>query len=570
MSRQSIFGKPVKIILWLVLGIVLAGSNPTPSLSFGISERAPVGWIGWTSLGNPSGIILKHPVRGANADKRQELFAIGGDAENFIGVWHTWQTTPNGSWSSWSSLYNSPMNCLAVRPNADGRLELLGVTTEVLHTWQGAPNGAWVPWESLGVPPHEFGLTLRCPIVAGQYADGRINFFSLGSDGNVWSRGQATPSGAWSNNWWSLGKPLGTTILGMAWGMDVSGREHIFVVGDDSQIYFNYQTTADTDVWSGWIGMGQPFGVNLSKPKVGWNDDFRMEIFAIGTDGSLWKRYQVAPNNNWSGWVSMGAPTNLLSLGPVVGRDNIGGAGYKMDVFVESSNSPNDIYHIGQTSPNNGWGSWFNLGHPSIGLAGLNEATQGNNADGNLVLFAVGNDGAVWSKQQSPSLCYSLNTTTDPSGSGVVNLNPAPNCFQGLGYLSETNVTLTAVPNNGYTFSYWGGDTIGSMNPTTITMNGTKNVTANFSASPTCYTLTLNVTPGGSVIAYPIANCNGGAQYSPGIEVSLTAVSHSGYKFINWSGDASGTSTGTSVTMNNHKTINANFARQVYLPLLLK
>jgi hypothetical protein len=41
-------------------------------------------------------------------------------------------------------------------------------------------------------------------------------------------------------------------------------------------------------------------------------------------------------------------------------------------------------------------------------------------------------------------------------------------------------VTVTANPNIGYAFGNWTGDLSGSVNPTTITMNGNKSVTANF------------------------------------------------------------------------------------------
>ena len=39
---------------------------------------------------------------------------------------------------------------------------------------------------------------------------------------------------------------------------------------------------------------------------------------------------------------------------------------------------------------------------------------------------------------------------------------------------------MTAIPNRGYEFGSWSGDLSGSTNPTTITMNGNKSVTANF------------------------------------------------------------------------------------------
>lgn len=82
---------------------------------------------------------------------------------------------------------------------------------------------------------------------------------------------------------------------------------------------------------------------------------------------------------------------------------------------------------------------------------------------------------------------YTLTTNVAPAGSGSVTLNPV-----GGTYAAGTVVTLTANPAAGYYFASWSGDLTGSANPTTITMNANKTVTANFSLTPppTCITIT--------------------------------------------------------------------------------
>ena len=47
-------------------------------------------------------------------------------------------------------------------------------------------------------------------------------------------------------------------------------------------------------------------------------------------------------------------------------------------------------------------------------------------------------------------------------------------------YNQNSNVTLTATPNEGYVFSGWSGDASGITNPLTVTMDADKNITANF------------------------------------------------------------------------------------------
>ncbi|MGC8956191.1 MAG: InlB B-repeat-containing protein, partial [Fervidobacterium sp.] len=73
------------------------------------------------------------------------------------------------------------------------------------------------------------------------------------------------------------------------------------------------------------------------------------------------------------------------------------------------------------------------------------------------------------------SSTYTLTVNVSPTGAGTVTLNPS-----GGTYAPGTVVTLTANPSTGYHFVNWSGDATGSSNPTTVTMNSNKNVTANF------------------------------------------------------------------------------------------
>ncbi|MCP5103524.1 MAG: PKD domain-containing protein [bacterium] len=74
--------------------------------------------------------------------------------------------------------------------------------------------------------------------------------------------------------------------------------------------------------------------------------------------------------------------------------------------------------------------------------------------------------------------------TTNTVGQGTIGLNPS-----GGTYNQGTVVTVTATPDSGWQFDNWSVDLSGSTNPTTITMNSNKSVTANFSAAPTTATV---------------------------------------------------------------------------------
>jgi len=75
--------------------------------------------------------------------------------------------------------------------------------------------------------------------------------------------------------------------------------------------------------------------------------------------------------------------------------------------------------------------------------------------------------------------CFTLSTAV--TGSGTINANPLPNC--GAQYTSVTTVQLTASPDGGSSFNSWSGDASGTANPTSVTMNANRNVTANFTSA---------------------------------------------------------------------------------------
>jgi hypothetical protein len=79
-----------------------------------------------------------------NADGRLEAFAVGTDN----GLWHIWETTPNGGWSGWASLGGVITSEPTVGRNADGRLEVFarGTDNALWHIWQTAPSAG--PWSA--------------------------------------------------------------------------------------------------------------------------------------------------------------------------------------------------------------------------------------------------------------------------------------------------------------------------------------------------------------------------------------------------------------------------------------
>ncbi len=122
-------------------------------------------------------------------------------------------------------------------------------------------------------------------------------------------------------------------------------------------------------------------------------------------------------------------------------------------------------------------------------------------------------------------------------------------------YVSNTVVTLTALPEAHWDFLSWTGDATGSTNPLTVVTDRDKLVTAQFGPIPR-FTLAVAKVGSGTVWVDPLQS-----NYERGTTVNLSAVPAAGWEFLSWTGDASGTSNPVSVVMVTNKSVTAQFGR---------
>lgn len=94
---------------------------------------------------------------------------------------------------------------------------------------------------------------------------------------------------------------------------------------------------------------------------------------------------------------------------------------------------------------------------------------------GDIWYMIAGNTASVSLSATVKLLEYSLTVNTIGSGTVLVDGNLFP---------AGTIVSLEAVPTEGWAFTGWSGDLSGTENPTTITMNSVKTVTATFELIP--------------------------------------------------------------------------------------
>lgn len=113
---------------------------------------------------------------------------------------------------------------------------------------------------------------------------------------------------------------------------------------------------------------------------------------------------------------------------------------------------------------------------------------------------------------------YLLTTVVYPSGSGAVYPVPIPG---GIWYNTGSHVTISAIPNNGYTFTTWvgnGSDSYtGSKNPVSIIMNGPVTESAYMTASTTTSTtMTTSTTTISPVPSISVISPSGGEAWRVG------------------------------------------------------
>src|SRR5207247_1707118 len=137
-------------------------------------------------------------------------------------------------------------------------------------------------------------------------------------------------------------------------------------------------------------------------------------------------------------------------------------------------------------------------------------------------------------------------------GGGAVDKNPNQPSYD-----PGSQVTLTATPATGYTFTGWSGSITSTSNPVVVTMDGQKNVTATFTINT--YTLALATSGNGSASSNPSQ-----ASYDHGTAVTLTATPATGWSFTGWTGDTTTASNPLGLVMTRNRGLTANFVIQSF------
>lgn len=268
-----------------------------------------------------------------------------------------------------------------VARNADGRLELFrhGFDGQIWHAWQapGWPGG----WSSFAALPAPVGF--RSPPTVIRNGDGRLEAFALGSDGAVWHTWQWVPNG-----WWSAWSSLGGSFPNpdrLAVGLNAAGRPEVFAAAADGRIHHRWRGAASWGPWTvhGAFGPVAPRGVTVVRSATR-----QLELLVVDGSGQLLRSTQ---QDVWS---------QTWTLGQVVGAGYSGGvsvghnADGRLEVFGVSGTG--SLLHQWQSAPGSaplGAASVVSAGGWPTG--GTDRLAVGHDDDGRIEVFARTGDGRI-------------------------------------------------------------------------------------------------------------------------------------------------------------------------------
>ena len=204
---------------------------------------------------------------------------------------------------------------------------------------------------------------------------------------------------------------------------------------------------------------------------------------------------------------------------------------------------------------------------PAVAANGTLTYTLALNRNGSAtVTICIHDDGGMANAGVDTSTPQTFTITVNPHNDPPVDTYTLTYAADANGTISGTSpqtvnqgasgTAVTATPDAGYHFVSWSdGSLTAARTDTNVTVN--INVSASFAININIhrYALTANVSGSGSVAKSPDQS-----SYTHGISVQLTATPATGWHFVGWSGDLSGTTNPATITMDVSKTVTATYA----------
>lgn len=313
------------------------------------------GWSDWSALpAVPPELGFYPPGVAANADGRLELFVANG------ALWSTVQTSWSNGWNDWQqtagpgALVTGPV---AAGRSGDGRIEVFVLDTEgrLWNVHQTSPGSGFTGWNAFG----NAGVALDDRPGLARSADGRLELFVRGTDNRLYHQWEtAVGTGVWSG-WVQMdlyaSTPAGGFVDHPVVAASADGRLELFLTGADGNVYHTWQIVASGDWSAPWTSEGSAGGgFGPAAPGLGRNGDGRLQLFAVGRDGNLYYKYQTVASNGWTSWSLLGGQSGPTTTVPYVVGLNAAAAIQRIEdahLVPDFSNEPPYPSEIRSQSP---------------------------------------------------------------------------------------------------------------------------------------------------------------------------------------------------------------------------
>ncbi len=379
--------------------IVLAGAA-----IFGVpaaNAQRESGWSDWQNLGR----VISNPVVGEEAFRLSTAPLFNGNPmivtvdrtakwqgvlEERQGFWGRWYflNPPRGLFPYITMTTNATPQPILFSRGSDGVVWV----TEVVHPGTGLVGETeWTAFASLGRPDDAFPNILY----ATRLSDRRLAICFVDSPTSTIRCRVRQADGAWGM-WISSARAPEAIGLSLAARLDSDFRIHFFAASADA--LFELPEGRRGVLGGVWQTVGRLSRLRLGAPMAAANADGRLEVFARGSDKTLWHIYQQPGSSTWSTWESLGGPPGVMipfgfATDALAENDD-----HRLEVFVVAGDA--NVWHIYQTEPNCCWSHWESLGHPPSDWKLLTELRVLRRRSHSLELFTLDNKGTLWTTYQ--------------------------------------------------------------------------------------------------------------------------------------------------------------------------
>jgi hypothetical protein len=272
--------------------LTVFGVNSAGQL-FQCTEDTPGGddWLQWTKSVTEGWYSVA-----AERDGRGSIGVYGLQKASRL-VWERYQTvlTP-GFWMQWRG-NGGLLNSIAAAARTDGRMEVFGTNDEgeARHA-SPAPGARIMSWDSFGLA----GTVLRS-VAADRNAAGLVEVVALASDGTIWHRWQTAATASTYTPWVQMDGSLRAVALAR------NGDGTLELLGTNAVGQAYHRTGAGQNNWQSWVAFDAPTSVEgLRSIAAETNHAGRVEVFAVGSDGSIWRRLKRVSSAEYAPWIQLG------------------------------------------------------------------------------------------------------------------------------------------------------------------------------------------------------------------------------------------------------------------------